>query len=96
LSESQIFADFSYFTDFGFVQQITICEIIIMTIICDSDSFCVRDWKGLARRRRAGAQRSPGKPGPQGNAQLMPESEFSEFENFQNQINAHPVNPLMP
>ena len=27
-------------------------------------NLCVRDWKGLARRRRAEAQRSPGKPDP--------------------------------
>jgi hypothetical protein len=33
----------------------------------------VKDWKGLARRRRAGAKRSPEKPGPPdgGNAQII-------------------------
>jgi hypothetical protein len=49
----------------------------------DRTSFRVRDWKGLVRfYQRTGAQRSPVKPGPQGNAQPMILTDLFDFADF--------------
>jgi len=47
----------------------------------------VRDGKGLARRRRAEAKRSPEQPGPQATPKT-PEPEFKELRNLWNSVHS--------